>query len=100
MGVIPNLRRRHPNQSHPNGGHAGARPQRTATPATGTIAKLMVGQGHGYIRLADRRDVYFHRGDLAEGTPFNEFTVGDTLSFELLEDRFSGPRALSVRRAR
>jgi hypothetical protein len=98
--VIPNLRRRHPNQSHPNGGPAGARPQRIATPATGTIAKLMVGQGHGYIRLADRRDVYFHRGDLAEGTPFNEFTVGDTLSFELLEDRFSGPRALSVRRAR
>jgi hypothetical protein len=95
--VIPNLRRRHPDQSRPNGGTAGPH-QRIVTPATGTIAKLLVGQGHGYIRLADRRDVYFHRGDLVEGTPFNECAVGDTLSFELLEDRFSGPRALSVRR--
>ena len=77
----------------------GAKQPRIGTPATGTIVRLLIGQGHGYIRLADRRDIYFHRGDLAEGTPFNEFTVGDTLSFELLEDRFSGPRALSVRRA-
>jgi cold shock CspA family protein len=69
-------------------------------PATGTIVRLFVGQGHGYIRLADHREIYFHRGDLIEGTPFNEFVVGDTLSFEVLEDRFSGPRALSVRRAR
>lgn len=67
-------------------------------PATGKIVRLFVGQGQGYIRLPDRRDVYFHRGDLSEGTPFNEFSVGDTLSFELLEDRFSGPRALSVKR--
>ena len=97
--MIPNLRRRHPPQSRPNGVTAGPQAQRAPAPATGTIVRLLVGQGHGYIRLADRRDVYFHRGDLAEGTPFNEFAVGDELSFELLEDRFSGPRALSVRRA-
>jgi 'Cold-shock' DNA-binding domain len=69
------------------------------TPATGKIVKLLVGQGHGYIRLADRRDIYFHRADVSEGTPFNEFAVGDVLTFEVLEDRFSGPRALSVRRS-
>ena len=97
--MIPNLRRRHPPQSRPNGVTAGPQVQRPPAPATGTIVRLLVGQGHGYIRLADRRDVYFHRGDLVEGTPFNECAVGDTLSFELLEDRFSGPRALSVRRA-
>ena len=97
--MSPNLRRRHPVQGRPNGGPAGPHHQRIATPAAGTIARLLVGQAYGYIRLADRRDVYFHRGDLVEGTPFNEFTVGDTLAFELLEDRFSGPRALSVRRA-
>jgi len=97
--VSPNLRRRHPVQGRPNGGPAGPHHQRIGTAATGTIARLLVGQAHGYIRLADRRDVYFHRGDLVEGTPFNEFTVSDTLAFELLEDRFSGPRALSVRRA-
>lgn len=65
--------------------------------ATGRIVKLSVGQGHGFIRLADRRDVYFHRADLAEGTPFHGFVVGDTVVFELLEDRFSGPRGLKVR---
>ena len=91
--------RRLPPRPRQKGGTPGAQQPRTGTPATGTIVRLLVGQGHGYIRLADRRDIYFHRGDLVEGTPFNEFAVGDTLSFEILEDRFSGPRALSVRRA-
>ena len=92
--------RRTPPRPRQKGGTPGAQQPRTGTPATGTIVRLLVGQGHGYIRLADRRDIYFHRGDLAEGAPFNEFAVGDKLSFEVLEDRFSGPRALSVRRAR
>jgi cold shock CspA family protein len=91
--------RRLPPRPRQKGGTPGAQQPRTGTPATGTIVRLLVGQGHGYIRLADRRDIYFHRGDLVEGTPFNECAVGDTLSFEILEDRFSGPRALSVRRA-
>jgi cold shock CspA family protein len=92
-------RRRPPARPRPKGGTAASQPQRTGTPSSGTIVRLMFGQGHGYIRLADRREVYFHRGDVAEGTPFNEFAVGDKLSFELLEDKFSGPRALAVRRA-
>ena len=91
--------RRLPPRPRQKGGTPGAQQPRTGTPATGTIVRLLVGQGHGYIRLADRRDIYFHRGDLVEGTPFKECAVGDTLSFEILEDRFSGPRALSVRRA-
>jgi hypothetical protein len=91
--------RRPPQNTRQKGGTPGAQQPRTGTPATGTIVRLLVGQGHGYIRGADRRDIFFHRGDMAEGTPFNEFAVGDRLSFELLEDRFSGPRALSVRRA-
>ena len=66
-------------------------------PATGRIVKLCVGQGHGFIRLADRRNIYFHRADLAEGTPFHGLVVGDAVVFELLEDRFSGPRGLQVR---
>jgi hypothetical protein len=91
--------RRPPQNTRQKGGTPGAQQPRTGTPATGTIVRLLVGQGHGYIRLPDRRDIYFHRGDLVEGTPFNEFAVGDKLSFELLEDKFSGPRALAVRRA-
>lgn len=92
-------RRRPPPRARPKGVTSAVHQPRTGTPATGTIVRLLVGQGHGYIRLPDRRDIYFHRGDLSDGTAFNEFAVGDTLSFEVLEDRFSGPRALSVKRS-
>lgn len=65
-------------------------------PTTGRIAKMMVGQGHGFIRLHDDREIFFHRGDLREGTSFNDLQVGDTVAFELLEDSVSGARALRV----
>lgn len=66
----------------------------------GTIVRLLVGQSHGFIRLADGREIFFHRSDVREGTSFNDFNVGDDVAFELLEDRVSGPRACSVRRPR
>ncbi len=65
-------------------------------PVTGRIVKLMFGQSHGFIRLADERDVYFHRADLQEGTSFNDLSVGDAVKFELLDDAVSGARALRV----
>jgi cold shock CspA family protein len=67
-------------------------------PGVGRIARLFVGQGHGYIRLSDERDVFFHRADVKEGTTFNELSVGDTVTFELFEDTVSGARALRVAR--
>lgn len=67
-------------------------------PATGRIARILVGQGHGFIRLRDNREVFFHRGDLREGTAFNTLQIGDTVAFELLEDAVSGARALRVKR--
>ena len=83
-------------------------PRRTAVPvrpaerrgvaSTGRIVKLLIGQSHGFIRLAEGREIYFHRGDLEEGTAFNDFTAGDVVTFELLEDTVSGARALRVRR--
>ena len=66
-------------------------------PLTGRIVKLLVGQGHGFIRLPNEREIYFHRADLQEGSAFNDLHVGDTVRFELLEDPVSGPRALGVR---
>ncbi len=78
----------------------GAHPRLQGTPATGRIVKLLVGQGHGFIRLPNEREIYFHRSDLPEGIKFNGFHVGDTVQFELLEDRVSGPRALRVRHER
>jgi cold shock CspA family protein len=81
--------------------HAGARPAaRAGTVSNGRIVKLLVGQGHGFIRLTDDRDVFFHRSDVREGTSINDFTVGDCVTFELLEDPVSGARALQVRRCR
>jgi cold shock CspA family protein len=65
-------------------------------PATGRISSLQVGQGHGQIRRRDGGSIFFHRADLKEGTNFNDLQVGDTVAFELLDDRVSGPRALRV----
>jgi cold shock CspA family protein len=59
---------------------------------------LLIGQGHGFIRLTTGREVYFHRSDLEEGISFNDFAPGDPVSFELLEDEVSGARALKVKR--
>jgi len=67
---------------------------------SGRIVTLVLGQGHGFIRLGDRRDVFFHRSDLCEGTGFGDLAVGEILTFELLEDPISGPRALRVERRR
>jgi len=78
-----------------------ARPtENRGTPSSGRIVTLFVGQGHGFIRLSSDRDVFFHRGDVSEGTSFNDFAVGDAVTFELFEDHVSGARALRVERRR
>lgn len=69
-------------------------------PRSGRIVTLVLGQGHGFIRLSDRRNVFFHRSDLREGTRFGDLAIGEHLTFELLEDPISGPRALRVARRR
>jgi cold shock CspA family protein len=70
----------------------------SGTSSVGRIVTLFIGQSHGFIRLADGRDVFFHRSDVREGASFNEFAVGDAVGFELLEDRVSGPRGVEVER--
>ena len=76
----------------------GAPPQRRGIPSTGRIVTLLIGQGYGFIRLTNDREVFFHRSDVREGTSFNDFAAGDAVRFELLEDHVSGPRALDVER--
>jgi cold shock CspA family protein len=75
-------------------------PERRGIPSTGRIVTLFIGQGHGFIRLPNHREVFFHRSDVREGASFNDFAVGDAVRFELLEDAVSGPRALQVERRR
>jgi cold shock CspA family protein len=78
---------------------AAVRPaERRGTPSSGRIVTLFIGQGHGFIRLTNAREVFFHRSDVREGTSFNDFAVGHAVTFELLEDDVSGPRALRVER--
>lgn len=67
-------------------------------PDSGRIVRLFVGQGHGVIRTARGREIYFHRADIKEGTSINDFAIGDAVSFERLEDAISGARALDVAR--
>jgi len=64
----------------------------------GTITRIAVGQGYGFIRLRDRREVFFHRADLDEDTPFNSLQPGEPVAFELIVDSISGPRAVRVTR--
>jgi cold shock CspA family protein len=75
---------------------AGRPVDRRGTPTVGRIVTLYIGQSHGFIRLADGRDVFFHRSDVREGASFNRFAVGQTVKFELLDDKVSGPRAVQV----
>src|SRR5262245_9650344 len=70
------------------------------TLVTGRIANLLIGQCHGFIRLPNARDVYFHRADLQEGTAFNDLRIGDAVTFELLEDAISGARVVRRERPR
>jgi len=68
------------------------------TACSGRIVTLVLGQGHGFIRIADGRKVFFHRSDLRDGVSFSDFAVDHAVVFELFEDPISGPRALQVRR--
>jgi cold shock CspA family protein len=70
------------------------------TRAAGRVVKLLIGQGHGFIRLANAREVFFHRSDMQEGTAFNDLQLGTDVTFELFEDVVSGARALRVARRR
>ena len=72
--------------------------QATGMSDRGHIVRMYTGQCHGFIRMADGREVWFHRSDMRERAAFNDFVVGDAVAFELLEDRISGARALGVRR--
>jgi cold shock CspA family protein len=80
----------------PRPGGAG---QLGARPMTGRIRRLMNGQGHGFIRAADDREMFFHHTDVS-GIRFNSLAVGDGVVFEVFEDRVTGPRALRVQAAR
>ena len=72
--------------------------ERRGVPDRGRIIRLYVGQGYGFIRLADDRDIYFHRADMEAGTSINDCHIGDIVKFERVDDVISGARAQCVKR--
>jgi cold shock CspA family protein len=64
----------------------------------GIITRVFRGQGFGAIRTADVHAVYFHRTDVMDGSWHDKMRVGDAVTFLLVEDALSGPRAEQVRR--
>jgi hypothetical protein len=76
-----------------------ARPdEQHGVPDRSRIVKLFAGQGHGFIRVANDREIYFHRADLQEGMSINDCEIGDVVTFERIDDVVSGPRARCVQR--
>lgn len=67
--------------------------KRHAPAPRGTVARL---EGdHGYIQLADGREVYFHHNSLANGA-FGQLSVGTAVKVSITEDKDSA-RATAVR---
>jgi cold shock CspA family protein len=60
----------------------------------GRIKSLTRGQGCGIIS-APKGDVFFHKADFHG--QFWDLQVGERVTFELLDDSISGPRAQNVR---
>lgn len=85
-----------PNASRKSASKLSRPPELRGVPDSGRIVKLFVGQGHGIIRVANGREIFFHRADIQEGTSINDFGLGDLVAFERLDDRISGARALRV----
>jgi cold shock CspA family protein len=76
----------------------GVKPVERGHRMTGHIVRLWYGQGHGFIRADDRREMFFHYRDVAPRL-FNALAVRDRVVFEVVEDVIAGPRAVKVRRA-
>ena len=62
----------------------------------GRIAELSRGRLSGVILAHDSQRVFFHGRDL-EGAKYNDVDVGASVTFELVADRISGPRATRIR---
>jgi len=63
--------------------------------ARGTIAKVVLDRGFGFIRGNDGKDVFFHRSGLV-GLTFEDLAEGTLVDFEV-EKSAKGLRAANVR---
>ena len=65
---------------------------------TGTIKKLVMDRGFGFIaREGEAKDLFFHSKEL-QGVTFEELKEGDAVTFDLVDSE-KGPAATNVMRA-
>lgn len=62
----------------------------------GTITRLLIERGFGFIRRADGGDVFFHVRDLAADLQWDETLTERRVRFSVVADH-KGPRAIEVR---
>lgn len=64
-------------------------------PPQGQISKLFPQEGYGFIKLADGREIYFHKNSVLE-EGFDQLELGTSVSF-VEENGEQGPQATAVR---
>ncbi len=71
---------------------------------TGTVAKLILNKGFGFIKVSPAEqtipDLFFHASATSPRELFDVLSVGDTVTYETSTETPDGrPRAVNVRRA-
>jgi len=64
----------------------------------GTVKKVQLGRGFGFIAADDGQEYFFHRSSLDSSLDFDLLNGGETVIFEI-EKSDKGPRAGRVRAA-
>jgi cold shock protein len=65
---------------------------------TGSVKKVVVDRGFGFIAAEDGAEYFFHRSGLDSSTSFENLAVGEHVTFAV-ENSDKGPRARDVRTA-
>jgi CspA family cold shock protein len=63
---------------------------------TGTVRKVVVDRGFGFIRAEDGRDLFFHIKQTDPGLPFDDTLQERRVQFETVASE-KGPKAINVR---
>ena len=66
--------------------------------AKGTIKRLILDRGFGFIQTAEGKEIFFHRNDI-EGMEFASLREGQEVEFEMGQGRGGRPQAEKVRLA-
>jgi CspA family cold shock protein len=66
--------------------------------STGTIKKVVVDRGFGFITDERGTDVFFHRNELDSSLDFDRLGGGERVEFQVQQSP-KGPRAVQVRAA-